>query len=196
MKRLTEQVHDLLRQHITVGDVVVDATIGNGHDTVFLAGLVGPEGNVFGFDTQADALATTWVAFEKVGPVDQSPPPNVTLLHSCHSQLADRVPREHHGLVSAVVFNLGYLPGGPSRLETTTASTTVAALHASLKLLKPNGVVSVLAYVGHPGGIEEAEAVERTFESLEEYQWLRRDEPNGPSPRLFFVRRSADPEVA
>ncbi|WP_235597825.1 methyltransferase domain-containing protein, partial [Geobacillus stearothermophilus] len=48
----------LLDQAVNEGDIAVDATVGNGHDTVFLAELVGERGHVFGFDIQAEAIAT------------------------------------------------------------------------------------------------------------------------------------------
>ncbi len=184
MKRLTEQAHDLLREHVAAGDVVVDATVGNGHDTVFLAKLVGEHGCVFGFDTQDDAIDITQLA------VERNEFENVELFQCCHSLMADRIQPEHHSSVAAIVFNLGYLPGGATRLA-TTASTTIAALHAGFEILKPGGVVSVLAYVGHPSGSEEAEAVERTLDQMD-CEWLRRDDPNGISPRLYFVRLRDD----
>ena len=38
------QVHDLVRRVLRPGDVAVDATVGNGQDTLFLAECVGPTG--------------------------------------------------------------------------------------------------------------------------------------------------------
>ena len=38
---------------------MVDGTLGNGHDTVFLAKLVGPNGHVYGFDIQEQAIVST-----------------------------------------------------------------------------------------------------------------------------------------
>ena len=44
--------HQLLKEVVEPGDFVIDATMGNGHDTAFLAELVGPSGEVFAFDIQ------------------------------------------------------------------------------------------------------------------------------------------------
>ena len=54
--RATEMAHLWLRERVNAGAFVVDATTGNGHDTVFLAELVGVDGKVIAFDIQADAL--------------------------------------------------------------------------------------------------------------------------------------------
>ena len=51
--------HALLAPRLRAGDAVVDATAGNGHDTVFLAQRVLPGGRVFAFDVQAGALERT-----------------------------------------------------------------------------------------------------------------------------------------
>ena len=47
---------DALLQAVNAGDTVVDATMGNGHDTLFLAEQVGPEGHVCAFDIQAGSV--------------------------------------------------------------------------------------------------------------------------------------------
>src|SRR5690606_8250875 len=46
----------LIRQALQPGNAAVDATVGNGHDTLFLAETVGAAGRVYGFDIQAEAL--------------------------------------------------------------------------------------------------------------------------------------------
>ena len=51
--------HQLLRECVQPGDIVVDATMGNGHDTLFLAELVGEKGQVHAFDIQQQALEQT-----------------------------------------------------------------------------------------------------------------------------------------
>jgi hypothetical protein len=68
------------------------------------------------------------------------------------------LPETVRGKVRAVMFNLGYLPGGDKQ-RTTAIVTTLAALEQAREMLAPGGVISVLAYTGHPGGREEAEAV-------------------------------------
>ena len=56
---VTEIVHDLVRPRLKLGDAALDATAGNGHDTLFLAQCVGPTGRVFAWDIQPLALERT-----------------------------------------------------------------------------------------------------------------------------------------
>ena len=156
MEPLLEQAHRLLAAAIQSGDVVVDATIGNGHDTLHLARCVGPEGLVIGFDVQDAALLATRERLEAGGFVGQ-----VVLLRAGHETMATAVPetlteqeRDPDDRLSAVCFNLGYLPGS-DRSIITQPKTTVAALRTSVDLLKPGGIITAVLYPGHPGGAEE-----------------------------------------
>lgn len=153
--RPTQAAHRLVRERVEAGDRVVDATVGNGHDTVFLAGLVGRTGQVDGFDIQSDALESTR---QKLAALSHD---QVTLHQVGHETMADLVEPP----VQAVMFNLGYLPGGDKRVVTRAASTSRAIL-AALGLLSRSGIVSVVVYPGHPGGREEADAVLRLCRSL------------------------------
>ncbi len=48
--QMVERVHRLLTAHMKPGDRAVDATVGNGWDTLKLCELVGEKGKVYGFD--------------------------------------------------------------------------------------------------------------------------------------------------
>ncbi len=157
---LVQQVHSALAEIVGEGDCVIDATVGNGHDTLFLAQQVGVSGKVYGFDIQQAALDETWRRLQSEG-VDA----RVSLYHAGHEAMAILLPESIRGTVKAVMFNLGYLPGGDKQ-RTTAISTTLAALEQAREMLAPGGVVSVLAYTGHPGGREEAEAVKRWAAAL------------------------------
>lgn len=157
---LVQQAHQLLAGVLLEGDIAIDATVGNGHDTLFLAGRVGATGKVYGFDIQQQALDSAWQRLEQAGEVAQ-----VSLYHAGHETMGLLLPQTAQGRVKAVMFNLGYLPGGDKR-RTTGASTTLAALQAALSLLAPGGLISLLAYTGHPGGREEAELVKAWAGSL------------------------------
>ena len=108
--------------------------------------------------------------------------------------MAALIPPEHHGKVAAIMFNLGYLPGGDKTCK-TTAATTRPALHQAVSLLKPNGVMTVMAYVGHPGGPEEADAVVATLGELaSQIDWEERHgEPWMRHPPRLFVARKKGP---
>lgn len=148
--------HFFLRERVKPGDRVVDATCGNGHDTLFLAELVGPVGRVWALDIQDAALAATAQRLEAAGCGER-----VELVNGGHERLAELVP----GPVTAVVFNLGFLPGAENGTITTPA-TTGAALGQAAELLLPGGIVTVAVYTGHPGGPEEEAVVDAWAASL------------------------------
>ena len=159
-ERPTETAHILVRECVKPGDRVVDATIGNGHDTVFLADLVGPSGHVDGFDIQDEALESA--RLKLLDPLCD----HVTLHSVGHEKIADLVEPQ----VQAVMFNLGHLPGGDKRLI-TQAETTIAALQAAAGILSSGGIVTIVVYTGHPGGQKEAESVTKFCCSLDDSQF-------------------------
>jgi len=148
--------HLFLRDNIRPGDRVVDATCGNGNDTLLLAMLVGPEGTVFAFDVQEQALANTKLLLEKNGCLER-----VRLFHAGHEELAKYVKMQ----VQEVVFNLGYLPGSDKSCM-TRPETTLAALEQAAGITLMGGVIIAVVYPGHKGGDEEAAAVEGWFAAL------------------------------
>jgi tRNA A58 N-methylase Trm61 len=137
------------------GDVVVDATVGQGYDTLKLAQLVGPQGNVFGFDIQEEALS---IAQERIN-TKLGSELAINWVHHSHEFMLKAIPNESIGQVSAIMFNLGYLPGF-DHLITTHPQSTLAGLDAAASLLRCGGVITIVAYTGHEGAQEEAAAVE------------------------------------
>lgn len=157
---LTDKAHSLLRKFVLPGDTVIDATAGNGHDTLLLAERVGEAGRVFAFDNQSQAIASARVRLQQAG-LDH----RVTWLCHGHERMARHIPALHHGGIRAVVFNLGYLPGG-DKSHVTQRSGTLPAVEQALGLLAPGGVLSIIAYTGHAGGRAEAGAVKRWAAAL------------------------------
>lgn len=145
--------------------IAVDATMGNGHDTVLLARCVGDTGQVFAFDIQPEAIAATRARLREAGLEDR-----VTCLQAGHEEMVPCLPPVAVGCVSAILFNLGYLPGG-DKSRITTAVTTRRALDAASAVLAPGGLVSVVAYTGHPGAAGEAAEVERWMRTRAEEGW-------------------------
>jgi tRNA A58 N-methylase Trm61 len=136
------------------GEIAIDATVGQGNDTLFLVQLVGAEGLVFGFDIQTEALSISEIKIkEKLGLNS-----NVNLFHRSHEFMLEMIPSEFQGHVSAIMFNLGYLPGFDHQI-TTLPQSTLVGLHAATQLLSKGGVVTIVAYTGHDGAQEEADAV-------------------------------------
>jgi predicted methyltransferase len=184
-ERPTARAHRELAALIREGDLVIDATAGNGHDTAFLAARVGAEGKVLAFDIQAEAIASAGSRVEELGLARC-----VTFLHASHATLADHVAP---GAVAAVVFNLGYLPGGDHSLI-TRGEETLLALDQALVALKPGGLLVVVCYPGHPGGDRESEAVVQWSEGLEpggyRTELVRREGTLRPAPFLVMVKKN------
>lgn len=156
--RLTQVVHEMCAAVIVPGDIVVDATAGNGHDTLALARLVGATGRVFAFDIQTPALERTEQRLADQGVADR-----VTLVNQGHQSMLEYLPPETAGQVAVVVFNLGYLPGGDKSQITRTYST-LPALDQAAAILKQEGMLTVIAYPGHQGGDEEYLSVKQWFD--------------------------------
>jgi predicted methyltransferase len=181
---LTQRAHTWLASVLRPGDLAIDATVGNGHDTRFLAQQVGPMGRVIGFELQPAALEVTRqrLAAEALDT-------RVTLYCAGHEHLLEYLP-EAVGQVAAVTFNLGYLPGSDKSVV-TRAQTTEAALTAAWQALRPGGLITVLAYVGHPGGADELAAVEAWLDALPppRPEVHRERGPSLASPVLLVLRR-------
>jgi hypothetical protein len=159
-------VQQLLEPRLAPGDAVVDATAGNGHDTLFLARRVLPGGRVVAYDMQAMAVASTRRRLEEAE-VDLS---GVTLITAGHETLNETLPAELRGRLRACMFNLGYLPGGDKQ-RITQVDTTLSALEQATENLAEDGVLTVVVYPGHDGGREEAASVESWMASLSPDFW-------------------------
>ena len=184
---LTVLAQAFIAPALSPGGYAVDATVGNGHDSLFLARSIGPEGHLFGFDVQASAIDLT---FRRLRQVELDA--GVSLFHEGHERLAERLAGEYGGRIQAIMFNLGYLPGGDKGV-TTRSETTLAALQACEALLMPGGRLTILAYTGHPGGEREAETVELWLNGLDPAQWLWhgiRPESMHRPPRLHCCERT------
>jgi hypothetical protein len=158
--------HKLLEERITPGETVIDATAGNGFDTVFLAELVGPKGTVHAFDIQQQALSTTQQRLTQM----QSDSSHVRLHLCSHVLLKELVPEVDLNSVGAVMFNLGYLPGGDHGAVTSADSTLPALREASIAL-RIGGIITIALYTGHEGGEDEASAVRKWAEQLPQKQF-------------------------
>ncbi|MCY9512522.1 class I SAM-dependent methyltransferase [Paenibacillus apiarius] len=155
----------IVKERVQPGDRVIDATMGTGVDTLFLARLVGPRGEVAAFDIQAEALELTRQRLRSALGADGSARASLHL--ASHAEMRGALPPSWHGATAAVMFNLGYLPTVEADKRIMTApSTTLAALDAALTLLRPGGVLSVVLYPGHEGGDREADAVRAWAEAL------------------------------
>ncbi|MCR4442243.1 MAG: class I SAM-dependent methyltransferase [Peptococcaceae bacterium] len=183
--RATGVCHLLLGRLLAAGQTVVDATAGNGKDTLFLAKAVGKSGKVYAFDIQAEALEKTRSLLEAHRCLEQ-----VELIHDSHEKINDYLAEPVNGFI----FNLGYLPGGDKRI-TTAAGTTINALRQAVERTAPGGIIAVVVYPGHPGGEEEARETEEFLSNLVSPYWhvLAWKKLNGEkaAPALIVAYRQA-----
>lgn len=148
-----------IKNHLREGDVAVDFTMGNGHDTAFLSQTVGESGHVFAFDVQQQALDSTARNLTAAGC-----PENYTLILDSHHKVREYV----HTPIRAGMFNLGYLPGSDKSV-TTMRVTTMPAIEAAIDLLDHGGVLLVAVYPGHAEGDAEGKALDEYFASLDRH---------------------------
>jgi len=142
--------------HIKEGGVAVDFTMGNGNDTLFLSKAVGPNGKVYAFDIQEQAIINTQKLLS-----ENSPYNNCTLILDSHSNAANYVKEK----ICAGVFNLGYLPRGDKSI-TTKRDTTLAAIDFAINALDDDGIVLIAVYPGHEEGAIEGELIEKALAPL------------------------------
>ena len=175
---------DYMIRTIREGDTVVDATMGNGKDTLFLCSLVGETGHVHAFDVQREAVERTRERVREAGFE-----PRATLLLAGHETMAEHV----KGPVQAVMFNLGWLPGA-EHVVTTKTDTTLKAVSAALELIAPGGIVTICVYPGHEEGTRELEALKAYAAglSVRTFNVLYHSFANASSqtPRLFLIQRN------
>lgn len=140
---------DILKKELKTGDTAVDATCGNGNDTVFMAQLVGECGKIYSFDIQKNAIENTRENLKKNNSEMQ-----VELICDSHINIKEYIKTK----VKVVMFNLGYLPGGDHSI-TTKVDTTMVAIKNSIDLLDTGGIILIISYPGHTEGRYENQAI-------------------------------------
>ncbi len=176
MKAHLVQAHERWRSWIRPGDLVVDATVGNGHDTYFLAGLLQGQGSLTGYDIQAAALLQTQ---KRVEQLPESFKKIITLKQQSHQIFSETN-------VKLFVYNLGYLPGGAKSL-TTQSEITLLSLKSALENLSENGAISITCYPGHPEGLREQQAI-LDFLSHLSFSWEKFSVNRPSSPTWIWLQ--------
>ncbi len=185
---LVDQTQQLIAPYLRPGDSAIDATAGNGYDTAFLANTVGPHGHVYVFDLQQKALTATKSHLATQG-LNHIP---VRYCLSYHQHLSQHIAENHSLNIKAIMFNLGYLPGGDKTL-TTQAGSTLIAIQSAVNLLAIDGCLSIIAYPGHRAGALEFSCISDWFTTLNPLSYaLKRisiEKTLRPAPEVFFIRR-------
>ena len=83
--RLFELAHSKIKEIIKVGDCCIDATLGNGHDSLFLAQQISPLGRVFSFDIQESAIHEAGSKLDAAGLGEF-----VSIIHDCHTNIEEK----------------------------------------------------------------------------------------------------------
>lgn len=185
LEKAVEYSHQLLHTIVQEEDTVIDATVGNGKDTLLLAELVGKMGKVIGFDVQQKAIDHTYARLNEIGLQKQ-----VDLHQVGHEQVEFFLSKED--TISAAIFNLGYLPGGNKNI-TTQKETTLKSVSAILPFLKIGGLLLLVVYSGHPNGLLEKDALLTYVKELDQseytvllYQFI--NQKNSP-PFLIVIEK-------
>lgn len=172
------------------GDSAIDATCGNGHDTLVLCKLLlsSNAGHVYALDIQKQALATTLSRLQ--GHFTENQLQNVHLIKECHSHL-DRISLKNSASIRLIVYNLGYLPGG-DKSQTTLVHTTLQSLQSACERVMSGGLISITCYPGHPEGLIEEHAITVWAASLSRqkwncchHRWINRDK----APSLLLLQK-------
>lgn len=184
MQNALSYSHQLLKEVLQPGDLAVDATMGNGHDTLFLAQLVGRTGHVYACDLQEQAIQNTKKRLEEAGLLSRA-----TLLLTGHETLDQYLPEKE---IKGAIFNLGYLPQSDKAII-TQPETTLLAIQLLLDRLSRKGRVVIVCYYGHSGGLAEMEQVRQFCKQLSQkeyavlnYQFI--NQQNQP-PLLFCIEK-------
>lgn len=178
-----------ISQYLQKGDTAVDATCGNGHDTLALAKM--GAGKIYAFDVQETALKNT----ERLLTEENISLNNIHLILDSHANMCNYIKEK----VQVIVFNLGYLPSADKSI-TTSAASTITAIQESMKLLKKDGLICISMYSGHPGGQEEKDAVLEFAATLDERTWhvayinMRNQRNNPPEILLITLKRGVNIE--
>lgn len=189
---LLDLAHSFWQKQLGPSDNAIDATCGNGHDTLFLAKLL-TSGSLFAFDIQEKALTSTKQLLKEHGieSVESNSSKNQTvcLFKKSHTSFEKAL---FNGPIKLIVYNLGYLPGSDKSLTTLTQNT-LTSLEKALALLSLDGALSIVCYPGHAEGKKETAAIEIWVESLKEQPVytvsLFKGSKRADAPSFFWIKK-------
>lgn len=136
---ISDLSHYIIENFVANKETAIDATLGNGHDTDFLASKFK---FVYSFDIQKEACEN--YILKKVN--------NVKVINDSHHLFNDYINEN----VDCIMYNLGFLPGGDKNI-TTSHNTSLESIEKGLNILNSGGIMTVCIYRGHyEGKIEES----------------------------------------
>ena len=175
-KSILNRVRLICNRFIKKGDITVDATCGNGYDTLMLSKL---SKKVFAFDIQKEAIEKTSDLLKK------NNINNVVLINDTHEKI-DTYLKDYKGKISLVMYNLGYLPGGDKRV-TTKHSSTLLSIKKGINTLNKKGIILITCYPHEEGKKESHEIISYLKENKIQYK-IYRNTNNINSPFLIQIK--------
>lgn len=161
--QITEWSHELFKLQVKSGGLYIDATMGNGYDTLFLCELAGKGGKVLAFDVQEKAIMCTTRLLKEYNVENRA-----KLYLDSHENMDQYAKPE---TVDGIYFNFGYLPGGDHKLA-TKPDTSVEAIEKGLKLLKKGAVMALCIYSGGDTGFEEKNQILEYLKNLDSRKYV------------------------
>ena len=182
--QITQWCARFIREQVQPGDFCIDATMGNGNDTLLLSQLCGENGKVIAFDIQEMALSNTKKRLEEA-----NAPRNYQLYLDSHTNLLSYAQPDS---VSCIAFNFGYLPGGDHG-KATKGDTSIQAMEQALTLLKKGGLLSLCIYSGGDSGFEERDTILSWLKTLDSRKYLvikseYYNRPNNPPIPVLVIK--------
>ena len=173
----------VLLPKLSKASLVVDATAGNGKDTLFLAQNTPLDTKVFSFDIQDKAIFNTQKLLKEHNLLTK-----VEVVLDNHININKYL----DGNIDALMFNLGYLPSS-DHIVYTKSDTTIKALYNILPLLKKNGIITIVAYPGYEEGFKEMVDLESFLQDIEQQNFnvacfKMINQKNNP-PALFVIEK-------
>ena len=153
----TDFVHSLIKEKIESDFLCIDATLGNGYDTLFLLKNLKENGFVFGFDIQNDAIKNTKKLLKNKNFSKYK------LIEDSHVNFEKYIKEK----IDLVVYNLGYLPGGDKTI-TTKSKSTLKSIKSAMDILKKHGMIFITAYPGHNEGQNELNLMKNYFKTVDQ----------------------------
>lgn len=163
MQNAQQFSHEMILSVNPENGIFIDATAGNGHDTLFMAQHIDTSSKILAFDIQENAILQTRQLLQNNDLYEK-----VTYILDSHTHILNYL--GENDLVRLAIFNLGYLPGSDKKII-TTPSSTLEAIHILLSKLEKKGKIIIVSYYGHDGGLEEKNSVEKLLSSLLQKEW-------------------------
>jgi len=138
--------------------VVVDATMGNGFDTLYLRSKLDEKAFLYAFDIQKTAIENT-----KKRLIENKIYSNIKLINDSHVEFKKYIDKK----VDLIVYNLGYLPKGDKNI-TTLSESTLESIKNGMDILNYEGLIIITIYPGHIEGEKELNVISKFLKSVDQ----------------------------